>query len=193
MSASDDGCSLATRQPSETLAGALPSVSYAGPYDFHRKGGGLHSRRACAFVCSGRSIAGVFVENFSQVSCEKDAARIPFEAAIPWTRGMSSLLPSDKCRCRYCYCCLIFSHPHPNQNKLGLEEVPTLSFGGSDGGGGDSGGDGGDAPASSADKTIFKVKVTGFGDKAKIKVYPAWCGHVRRSSRPTCTSHIAHD
>ncbi|CAM9424383.1 unnamed protein product [Ectocarpus fasciculatus] len=55
------------------------------------------------------------------------------------------------------------------KNKLGLEELPTLSFGGADGGGESGGGDG-DAPAAAADKTIFKVKVTGFGDKAKIKV-----------------------
>ncbi|CAM9528307.1 unnamed protein product, partial [Hapterophycus canaliculatus] len=54
------------------------------------------------------------------------------------------------------------------KNKLGLDELPTLSTGGSDGepeGGGDGG-----APAADAKKTIFKVKVTGFGDKAKIKV-----------------------
>lgn len=58
---------------------------------------------------------------------------------------------------------------HHTQNKLGLEELPTLSFGGADGGGESGGGDG-DAPAAAAAKTIFKVKVTGFGDKAKIKV-----------------------
>lgn len=58
---------------------------------------------------------------------------------------------------------------HHTQNKLGLDELPTLSFGGADGGG-ESGGEDGDAPAAAADKTIFKVKVTGFGDKAKIKV-----------------------
>lgn len=52
--------------------------------------------------------------------------------------------------------------------------MPTLSYGGADGGG-DSGGDGGgDAPAAAADKTIFKLKVTGFGDKAKIKVCTIW-------------------
>lgn len=96
-------------------------------------------------------------------------------------------LSGYKCRCRRCYCCIFNSHP--NQNKLGLEEVPTLSYGGSDGGGGDSGGDGGAAPAAAADKTIFKVKVTGFGDKAKIKVC-ACCCYLRRSSRPTCTSHM---
>lgn len=59
--------------------------------------------------------------------------------------------------------------PTQHQNKLGLDEVPTLSYGGSDGGGDSGGGGGGDAPAA-AKKTIFKVKVTGFGDKAKIKV-----------------------
>eukprot|EP00903_Cladosiphon_okamuranus_P013179 g12292.t1 len=57
------------------------------------------------------------------------------------------------------------------KNKLGLEEVPTLSYGGDGGGDGDSGGGGGgDAPAAAGEKTVFKVKVTGFGDKAKIKV-----------------------
>ncbi|CAB1118620.1 unnamed protein product [Ectocarpus sp. CCAP 1310/34] len=55
------------------------------------------------------------------------------------------------------------------KNKLGLDELPTLSFGGADGGGESGGGDE-DAPAAAAEKTIFKVKVTGFGDKAKIKV-----------------------
>eukprot|EP00752_Nemacystus_decipiens_P007091 g6353.t1 len=56
------------------------------------------------------------------------------------------------------------------KNKLGLDEVPTLSYGGVDGDG-DSGGDGdGDAPAAAGDNTVFKLKVTGFGDKAKIKV-----------------------
>lgn len=57
-----------------------------------------------------------------------------------------------------------------HQNKLGLDEVPTLSYGGADGGGDSGGGGGGDAPAAAAAKTIFKLKVTGFGDKAKIKV-----------------------
>lgn len=62
-----------------------------------------------------------------------------------------------------------------HQNKLGLEEVPTLSYGGVDGGGDSGGGGGGDAPSAAGKKTIFKVKVTGFGDKAKIKV----CGCVQ--------------
>ncbi|CAM9137212.1 unnamed protein product [Pylaiella littoralis] len=56
------------------------------------------------------------------------------------------------------------------KNKLGLEEVPTLNYGGSDGGGESGGGGGGGAPAAAAEKTIFNIKVTGFGDKAKIKV-----------------------
>lgn len=71
--------------------------------------------------------------------------------------------------CLLLSCCISFNLP-PHQNKLGLDEVPTLSYGGVDGDGG-SGGDGdGDAPAAAGEKTIFKLKVTGFGDKAKIKV-----------------------
>lgn len=54
------------------------------------------------------------------------------------------------------------------QNKLGLDEVPTLNYGGKGGDGSDEEGEGAaDAPV---EKTLWKVKVNGFGEKAKIKV-----------------------
>ena len=84
---------------------------------------------------------------------------------------------------------LLLPNSIQNQNKLGLDEVPTLNYGGSDGGGGDSGGEEGDAPAAAADKTIFKLKVTGFGDKAKIKV----CDSCRCSCRSSRHAYIHID
>ena len=56
------------------------------------------------------------------------------------------------------------------QNKLGLDEIPTLNYGGVEDDDADSEGGEGGAEAA-AEKTIFKVKVTEFG-KSKVKVRP---------------------
>lgn len=66
------------------------------------------------------------------------------------------------------------------QNKLGLDEVPTLNYGGKGGDGSDDEGGAGAADAP-AEKTLWKVKVTGFGEKAKIKVRPR-CVRVHRTN-----------
>lgn len=69
------------------------------------------------------------------------------------------------------------------QNKLGLDEVPTLNYGGKGGeGSGDDGGSG--AAEAPAEKTLWKVKVTGFGEKAKIKVCAVSC--VRLHTERVC-------
>lgn len=52
---------------------------------------------------------------------------------------------------------------------MGLDEVPTLNYGGKGSGGDDEGAEG-EAAAGGGEKTIFNVNVTGFGEKSKIKV-----------------------
>lgn len=54
------------------------------------------------------------------------------------------------------------------QDKMGLDEIPSLNFGGEVGqnGGKASGG----AGTGAGEKTLFSVNVTGFNDKSKIKV-----------------------
>lgn len=54
-----------------------------------------------------------------------------------------------------------------SQERLGLDEVPSLNFDEDGGGAGDAKGEGG---ADAAEKSLFNVNVTGFDEKSKIKV-----------------------
>lgn len=53
-----------------------------------------------------------------------------------------------------------------SQKKMGLEEIPTLNLPGQ----GRGGGDGGDNDPVVEEKSLFNLTLTGFGEKAKIKV-----------------------
>lgn len=64
---------------------------------------------------------------------------------------------------------MTFGIPYHIQEKMGLDEIPSLSLGGEGGaGGGDGAGAG--AEEEQGAKTLFNLTLTGFGDKAKIKV-----------------------